>query len=92
MIIEKSDEGIIIKLGDFGYVYFEPLGKTNDNNKFSMILKINHVMTIGDKSLYVVKDKDELIKNSIIVSLNNLHEVIDNIIKEIEKGDLNGKR
>ena len=84
--IKEVDGNIIFKLNNYGYLLITPIERTNDNQHYSLTLKVNDVMAISGRSMCVVSDVSELFKGSLLFALEDLKKIIRNI-HEIVKGE-----
>jgi hypothetical protein len=82
-IIPRGNGGFVIHLENFGYLLFEPLAKTNDNQDYAATLKIAPAMQISGASLAAVENQTELLKHAISDAICCMKATLDNIDKEV---------
>ena len=80
----KTEHGrLIIELSNYGYLMFEPLDKTNDNQRYSITLKINDAMVVTGRMMSSGIDIKKLFEYEMINAIDSMKQTLNNIQNEI---------
>jgi hypothetical protein len=85
--VKEIDGRFIIELSNYGYLMFEPLARTNDNQRYSITFKINDAMVINGRIIFSGVEFNKLLEYSMLSAINSMKETLNNIQDEIRKNN-----
>lgn len=87
MELKEVNGKLIMELSNYGYLMFEPLAKTNDNQRYSITFKINDAMVVTGRMMSSGVDIKKMFEYEMINAIDSMKQTLNNIQNEIRNAE-----